>query len=94
MSKTTTVVHPLKIVVIDQGWVVIGRIEERARKLVSTETAVIRKWGTDAGLGQLALYGKREETILDPCGRIEIPIRSVLFTIDCDEERWTAEYPA
>jgi len=43
----------------------------------------IRRWGTTAGLGQLALSGPTKDTILDPCGTVTVPARKVLFRLPC-----------
>ena len=44
---------------------------------------VVRRWGTKAGLGQLALNGPTKDTILDPCGAVIVPARKVLFRLPC-----------
>lgn len=72
-----------KIVVIQAGWVVTGAIEDRGDHLRVTDGSVIRAWGTTAGLGQLAIEGKQNETVLDPFGTGEVPKLAILFTIDC-----------
>lgn len=80
-AKTHT--HGHKIVVIQAGWVITGKVEARSGHLRVTDGSVIRRWGTTMGLGQLAITGRTDETVLDPFGTAEVPNASVLFTIDC-----------
>ncbi len=44
---------------------------------------VIRRWGTTAGLGQIALSGPTKNTVLDPCGTATVPAGKVLFRLPC-----------
>lgn len=57
-----------QIVILDRGWVVVGDVAKNGNELNITNCSVIRVWGTDKGLGQLALTGPTSKTILDPCG--------------------------
>lgn len=79
-----------KIVVVQQGWVLVGHIVDKGTSLLVTEASVVRKWGTTAGLGEIALHGPTAETVLDFCGKTDVPKLAVLFTIDCVEEKWAA----
>ncbi len=74
------------IVVVQSGWVLIGEYfpatpEKRAHM---TDASVIRRWGTTAGLGQIALTGPTAETVLDPCGVVVFDNpEAILFVIQC-----------
>lgn len=78
-----------QIVIVQAGWVFVGdRVNERGPddKFVQLiNAAVIRVWGTTAGLGQLALHGKQNETILDACGTVQFPMTSVIGIMDCQK---------
>lgn len=89
MSKINTkpAAHPYKIIVVDAGWVICGdtvaaKDECDMPGLHVTNGQVIRRWGTDRGLGQLAIHGVQPETQLDPVGTAFIPHGKILFTID------------
>jgi len=82
-TRHTMITKDYKIIVIDNGWVLTGATVKKDDHLHVTEASVIRRWGTTAGLGQLALQGVQPNTILDPVGEAEVPLRSVLFTIHC-----------
>ena len=47
-----------------------------------TNASVIRKWGTTQGLGQL-ITGPVKDTVLDPCGTVEIHEQTVVAVIQC-----------
>ena len=72
-----------KIVVLQRGWVVVGLVEEDGDKIVIHDAAVVRRWGTSKGLGELAAKGPLPETVLDPAGRVEAHKLAVVLTIDC-----------
>ena len=62
------------IVVASSGWVFVGTpaAAPAPDAYALDDAAVIRKWGTDRGIGQLALHGVTPETILDPVGKLVI----------------------
>lgn len=75
-----------RIVVLINGWVFIGMWNEAAENKPAylTEAANVRRWGTTAGLGELALNGPTKETVLDPCGIVLFNNPSaILFTHPC-----------
>lgn len=74
---------PQQIVVLDRGWVLVGKTEESGDKLVISDARCIRYWGTTAGLGQLADSGPTEKTKLDPMGCVIAPLRAVIAVIAC-----------
>lgn len=45
---------PIKIVVLQRGWVVIGRFERNGNDCKLHNAHIIRTWGTTNGLGELA----------------------------------------
>ena len=63
-----------EIVVLQAGFVLIGDVAQLdGRALHITNASVIRRWGTTAGLGQIALTGPTKDTILDACGEVSTP---------------------
>ncbi len=83
----------VKIVVIKAGWVVVGLLpipgqQQRDGFLKVEEACVVRRWGTKAGLGEIAKNGPTGTTALDPIDTIHIPVNSILFLIDCDQKKW------
>lgn len=80
----------MAIVVVDRGWVFVGRIQRGPDELVIHDASCIRRWGTTQGLGELALHGPRPKTVLDPMGAVRIPARAVIFTLETEVSRWSA----
>jgi hypothetical protein len=81
-----------KIVILQRGWVMVGKLERNGSECKLYNASVIRRWGTDKGLGQLAEFGPREETILDKCyGVVEFDYLTVVATIAIDESKWKKE---
>jgi len=79
----------LQIVIADRGWVFVGNCVESSKGIVITAAKCIRRWGTTKGLGELALGGPTNNTMLDPAGTVTIPARSVVAVLDCAEpKRW------
>ena len=75
-----------RIVVLTNGWVFVGEYHSptKTKPAYLEDASCVRRWGTDAGLGQLALKGPQEETQLDPCGVLLIDNpAAVLFHIPC-----------
>lgn len=80
---------PIKIVILQRGWVMIGRLERNGSDCKLHNASVIRKWGTTRGLGELAEKGKLSDTILDECGGVvEFDWLTVVATIAVDETKW------
>lgn len=71
------------IVVLIYGWVLIGHVEQESKSEVTlVNAAVVRVWGTTRGLGELALKGPTNKTILDDCGIVQIPKSSIVLMME------------
>jgi hypothetical protein len=72
------------IVIAQQGWVFVGTVTaETESELVLDDAAVVRRWGTTRGLGQLAAEGPTGRTVLDPCETVRISRTAIIATLDC-----------
>lgn len=76
------------IVVLQRGWVVVGEVRRINDEITVRDASVIRCWGTTKGLGQLALSGPTEKTVLDPCGTVTAHIASVVLQMKSDGAKW------
>lgn len=70
------------IVVLDRGFVYVGNVARTADFFKLSDAKNIRRWGTINGLGEL-VNGPLSETILDPCGEVLIPEKSIIHMIPC-----------
>ena len=71
-----------EIVILQRGWIVVGDVEQHGNYFIISDASVIHRWGTDKGLGQLALAGPTKDTILDPCGTVRVHELAVVGRID------------
>lgn len=78
----------IRIVILQRGWVMIGKYHRVENDCYLSNASVIRRWGANTGLGELAKEGKLSETILDPCGEVEFHILTVIASIKCDPKKW------
>ena len=79
---------PVRIVVLQRGFVLVGYYTEHDENHYSLDAAsVIERWGTTEGLGQL-VTGPTSETRLRPCGHVEFHPLGVVLSISCDESAW------
>lgn len=79
----------VRIVVLQRGWVIVGRYSRDGDTCYLDDAAVIRVWGTTKGLGELRT-GPTSATKLDLCGHVEFHVLTACFTIACQESGWTS----
>lgn len=77
-----------KILILQRGWVVVGRYAKDGDEHVLTDAAVVRLWGTTKGIGQIALAGPTPNTVLDKAGTVRAHQLATVMVIDCDEQAW------
>ena len=80
---------PVKLVVLQRGWNVVGRYSVDGEQVTITDAKVIRRWGTSQGLGEL-VDGPTSGTVLDPAGTVRAHLLGVVLTIDADADAWAA----
>ena len=88
-SGATENAGTLKILVLQRGWVIVGRVDATADRVVIHNGAVVRVWGTKKGLPEIANDGPTEHTILDECdGEMEVHPLAVVLTLTCNQRTW------
>jgi hypothetical protein len=90
---TTQANDDIKIVVLQRGWILVGRYSEDESGTYGylDDANVIRYWGTTRGLGQLAERGPLSATRLDPCPTARFHQLTVIMTIDCEAKAWASK---
>ena len=79
----------IKIVVLQRGWVMVGRFERDGSECKLHGASVIRNWGTTKGLGEIASGGPTASTKIDPTnGLVEFDYLTVVATIACNPVAW------
>lgn len=78
----------IKIVVLQRGWVYIGRFEKNGNDCKLHNASCIRVWGTTKGLQEL-VNGATSKTVLDKCeGVVEFDWLTVVHTITVNQSKW------
>lgn len=77
----------IRIVILQRGWVAVGRFSQSGSDCELDQASIIRKWGTEKGLGQL-ISGPLGDTKLDPCGKLRFHELVVVATMDCEVSKW------
>lgn len=79
----------IKIVVLQRGWVVVGRYSQNGQDCKLTDAAVIRVWGTTKGITEL-VDGPTSKTVLDKTNKpITFHELTVVMTLDAEEKAWS-----
>jgi hypothetical protein len=83
---------PTKIVILQRGWVMVGRLERNGSDCKLHNASVIRIWGTKKGLGEIASNGPTKDTVLDKCGGVvEFDYLTTVAVIAVEESKWAKE---
>lgn len=77
-----------KIVVLQRGWVFVGKFSQEGSKCTLTDAKNIRTWGTTKGLGELASDGPTSSTKLDPVNDVSFHALTTVVMIDCNDSVW------
>jgi hypothetical protein len=78
----------IKIVVLQRGWVYIGRFERIENDCKLHNAYNIRSWGTTKGLPEL-VNGATKDTKLDKCeGVVGFDWLTVIHTITVNSDKW------
>jgi len=85
-KETSSVV---RIVILQRGWVMVGRWSRDGDMCSLDDASVIRVWGTSKGIGEL-VGGPTSSTKLDPAGHVEFHILTTVAIIDAEEDKWAA----
>jgi hypothetical protein len=78
----------IRIVILQRGWVVVGRFSQSGSECKITNGYVIRRWGTTSGLGQLAVSGPLPDTKLEATPEITFHELTKIADIKCEELKW------
>jgi len=83
---------PIKIAILQRGWVMVGRFERTGSDCKLHQAHVIRIWGTTKGLGEIAGNGPVSgKTILDKCyGVVEFDYLTVVALVSVEESKWAS----
>lgn len=79
----------LEIVFLQRGNVVIGQSKSNGLIRTIGPGAVIRRWGTSQGIGQLQREGPTSETVLDRFDEVQTHEMGIVMTLPIsDSSKW------
>jgi hypothetical protein len=78
-----------RIVILQRGWVKVGRFFQDGVNCRLENCSTIRRWGTTKGLGEIADGGPTKDTILDKEPTCRFHELTIIATIDCEEAKWS-----
>ena len=81
----------IRIVILQRGWVMVGRYSQDGDNCKLSNAANIRQWGTTKGLGEIAVNGPTSKTVLDKCPDVRFHALTVIASIDCVEGVWSSK---
>lgn len=88
LQKSANYESEIRIVVLQRGWVYIGRFTRTENLCQLRNAFCIRTWGTTKGLQEL-VNGATSSTKLDKCeGVVEFDWLTVVHTINVKAEAW------
>ena len=74
-----------KIMVLTQGHVIRGDVEETEKGYMVRNAEVIRKWGTTEGIGELAKKHNDATPTIDPLnGLVFVERTSLIYSVDVE----------
>ncbi len=79
----------IRIVILQRRWALVGVYSRDGLYGRLDHAAVIRRWGTTRGIGQIAGDGPTGGTVLDPLPRgAEFFEPTVVATFACSPDKW------
>lgn len=87
-DDTFNVGSDIKIVILQRGWVFVGKFSQTGSRCTLTNAKNIRTWGTTKGLGEIAEGGPTSTTKLDDVNDVTFHELTIIATIDCDKKAW------
>lgn len=80
----------IKIMILQRGFVYVGRVTRNGDQVTISCAQNIRQWGTKRGLGEIAAAGPTEKTVMDPAGTVTCHALGVVAELSCDQGKWEA----
>jgi hypothetical protein len=95
-SETTPseIDHGTRIVILQRGWVFVGRYIQCGEYVTLKNAACIRRWGTTKGLPELAQRGPLGDTVLEKGAETRFHILTEIGSIRCREDAWLGKLEA
>ena len=73
------------IAVLQRGHVAVGTYSQKGEIAQLDDCAIVRRWGTSKGLGELAKKGPLPNTKLDQSPALNFHVREAIFVMRCSD---------
>ena len=80
------------IAVLQRGHVAVGIYGQNGDIGGLSKAAIVRRWGTTEGLGELAVKGPLPESRLDKSPKLSFHIREVIFAMEVSADAWRSYF--
>ena len=80
-----------KILILQRGWVYVGKPSQVGNIITLHDAECIRVWGTTKGIGELATCGELSATKLDPCPDVRCHVLTIVAAVDCVDAKWDSD---
>ena len=90
LQKNPISTGPIKIVVLERGFIYVGKYEEEGGEsdtCTITNARSLIQWGTTGHLGELVNGPTAKTKLGDPC-IVKSRLNQVLYTIEVDQNAW------
>lgn len=78
-----------QIVILQRGWIFVGKLSKNGSNMKLTNAATIRTWGTSKGLGEIADNGPTSSTKLDEIkNEVTFHELTVIAMVRCEDSKW------
>lgn len=88
VKKQKVIDGGIRIVILQRGWVFVGRYSQVGPDCKLEDAHVVRVWGTTKGLGEIAYGGPTQNTKLDPTPTVYFHELTVVASIECNAHAW------
>ena len=80
--------YGVRIVILQRGHIAVGHVYTTEDEVRIENAAIVRRWGTTKGLGELAGTGPLSETILDDCPTLHAHPLTVVGMMEVEANAW------
>ena len=79
------------IVILQRGWVFVGNLFRIGQDYRLENAYCVRNWGATKGLGEIALNGPTDKTVLDESPQVSIHELTVVAFLQCEAKKWKSK---
>jgi len=90
-ADTPDIDHGFCLVVADRGHVWVGNARDEGDYTIVTDARIVRRFGTDRGLNQIANEGPTAKTIVGAPATLKVARWAIIAIIPCEASAWNGK---